>query len=231
MKRPGRVYGRQEVLEADLILMDDRLELTPTLHGLKAFNEDVDGDVFVRKLGAFLRGIKHSDMAANGGKRRHKLLLTALSKNTATASVREQLMCPGPSPHSGMAYFGKAVDAVYTGRPEARDMPLVVLRDIADLNRGVGRSFAFGEFKSNRGAIIRIDDYLDKKSRALIIEREGNKDDRVGGFKGIAYGSFDGMLKLVDLRGDVRRAVLILTAGGKEIDCTVNALTLEGLLT
>ena len=68
-------------------------------------------------------------------------------------------------------------------------------------------------------------------SQELVVEVEARKTERTHGFKGIAYGSFDGVLKVVDLRGDIRRAVLILTAGGKQIECTVNALTVDALKT
>ena len=138
--------------------MERRIELTLTLHGLEAYNEDVDGEVFARKLGAFLRGIKHSDITVNGGKRRHKLLLTQLSKNTATASVREQVYVGGLPPASGMEFYENALDAVYHKRREARNLPFKVLKDIVALNTGAGHTFKFGEFKSNRGNIIRIDE-------------------------------------------------------------------------
>lgn len=207
--------------------MDARLELTLTLYGLDKFNEDVDAEIFARKLTAFLKGIRHSDMAANDGKRRHKLLLTELSKNTATASVREQVVVRGMSAESGLAFYSRAVEAVYNRRPEARTVPVNLLNDIVVLNNGAGHSFAFGEFKSNHGQIIRIDDFLEKAARSVMIERaKENQGESVPerGFTGIAYGSFDGTLLEVDSRGNVPRGKLILTAGGREVDCTLNAL-------
>lgn len=214
--------------------METRLELTLTLHGLDTFQHEVDAMVFARKLAAFLRGIKHSDSAANGGKTRHKLLLTDLRKNTATASVREQMVVKGPLAASGMAYYSRAVDAIYNKRPEARALPIVLLNDIVSLNRGAGHSFAFGELKSNLGQLIRIDDYLARTVESLIIERA--TADQVAeiaerSFSGIAYGSYDGVLKAVDLRGDVKKGKLVLTAGGREIECTLNALTTPELQT
>lgn len=208
--------------------MDKPLELTLTLHGLDAFNEDVDAVVFSRKLGAFLKGIRHSDMAVNGGKIRHKLLLSELKKNTATASVREQVYVRGPPPASAMAFYSRAVDAIYNKRPEARSLPANLLQDIVSLNRGAGYSFAFGELKSNGGQLIRIDSYLGKVVDSLVAEiatanRVAPNPERK--FTGIAFGSFDGVLKAVDLRGEVKQGKLILTAGGREIECTLNALT------
>lgn len=208
--------------------MADHLELTLTLHGLDVYGQDVDGEVFARKLTAFLKGIRQSDKAVNG-KKRHKLLLTALSKNTATASVREQVYVPGPPAGSGMAHFENAVEAVFNNRPDARRLPLQLVKEIAALNSGVGHSFAFGEVKSNTGMLIRIDDYLGRRARELVVELEADSRAPAARFKGVAFGYFDGVLKLVDLRGDMWRGILILTAGGKQIECTVASLTVEQL--
>ena len=43
------------------------------------------------------------------------------------------------------------------------------------------------------------------------------------------YGSFDGVLMAVDLRGDMQKAALKLSAGGKEIECIVNAVAVSQL--
>lgn len=44
-------------------------------------------------------------------------------------------------------------------------------------------------------------------------------------FRGKSLGTFDGTLKLVDHRGTVKLAKLVLTAGGAEIVCTYNEQT------
>ena len=208
--------------------MSDRLDLTLTLHGLEEHHHDVDGEVFARKLTAFLKGIRLSDKAVNG-QRRHKLLLTELSKNTATASVREQIYNRGPTPSSGMRYFANAVEAVYYSRPETKDLDLGVVRQIANLNNGAGHSFAFAEFKTSRGTVIRIDDYLGRKARALTLQLDTAEEESVKLFTGIAFGSFDGTLEMIDIRGDMRKAVLTLTAGSRSIECVVSSLTVAQL--
>jgi hypothetical protein len=208
--------------------MVERRELTLTLHGLDAFNEDVDGEVFAKKLTAFLNGIRLSDKAVNG-RRRHKLLLTELRKGSAVASVREQVFVPGPPPGSGMSFYEEAIEAVYHKRPEAKRLPLPLLKSIDSLNRGSGHSFAFGELKSSTGIVIRIDDYLGRIARSLVSEAEAEKRARPVQYSGMAFAFFDGVLKLVDLRGDLWRGVLVLTAGGKQIECTVNALAIPDI--
>jgi hypothetical protein len=211
--------------------MTDRHELTLTLHGLDEFNDEVDAAVFARKLNAFVRGIGHADMAANGGRVRHKLLLTELKKNTATASVREQVVNNGPIARSSLRFYSQSVNAVYLGLPEARDLPIQILEEITKLNKGVGRSFAFGEIKIDTGQVLRIDDFFAKKANRLIAEVRQRACEVLApekSYEGIAYGSYDGTLKEVDLRGEIKTGKLILTAG-IEIDCTLNSLTPEEL--
>jgi hypothetical protein len=48
-------------------------------------------------------------------------------------------------------------------------------------------------------------------------------------FIGIAYGGYDGVLQAVDLCGDVKQGRLILTAGGREIVCTLHNLSSDEL--
>lgn len=43
-------------------------------------------------------------------------------------------------------------------------------------------------------------------------------------YLGTAFGSFDGVLLLLDSLAHSQRAVLVLTAGGKEIDCTITGV-------
>ncbi len=205
-----------------------RLELTLTIHGLDEYNRDVDAEVFVKKLATLLKGIRLSDKEVNG-RRRHKLLLTELSQNCATASVREQVYQAGPRPHSGLAHYEAAVEAVFARKPSAANLPLPLLREIASLNQGVGRSFDFGVFKSTSGTVIRIDDYLAKAAGQIVAEVETVKFSRPNRFSGIAFGYFEGILKLVDLRGDLWKGALILSAGGKQVECTVGALSDEEL--
>ena len=50
-------------------------------------------------------------------------------------------------------------------------------------------------------------------------------------FKGTAIETYDGIMKLVDIRGLFPEAKLILSAGGKEVSCVVPADNVEALRT
>lgn len=212
--------------------MDKRLELTLTIHGLDEYNQDVDGEVFARKLGAFVRGLAAADKAANG-KRVFKFLLTDLSKNTATASLREQVAVKGSRRGSGLSYYVAGVEAIYDNTPRAKDLPAAFVREVVALNKGVGHTFSFGEIKSNENFAIRVDEFLESRAEAIlssINHDEGllSETDRAG-FSGVAFVSLDGVLKAVDLRGVTQKAALVLTAGGKQIECVVNTLAVSKL--
>ena len=102
------------------------------------------------------------------------------------------------------------------------------------LNKGAGYSFAFGELKSTAGQLVRLDSYLGKTASSLLLEiADENKvaPEPERSFSGIAYGSFDGVLKAVDLRGEVKQGKLILTAGSREIESTLNNLSGDELRT
>ncbi|KPL53608.1 hypothetical protein ABB55_16455 [Prosthecomicrobium hirschii] len=208
--------------------MSDRSEITLTIHGLDTHNQDVDGEVFAKKFSAFLKALAAADIAANG-KRRHKFMVSALAKNTATAAVRERIAVHGPVPGSSVAYCADGITAIYEDRPSARRLPKDFLKPIAALNSGVGETFAFGELKFDAGTVVRIDDFLRRRAEAILeeVERAESRQERL--FKGMAFGSFDGVLKLVDLRGDTKRAKLTLSAGGREIDCNVDEVEVEKL--
>lgn len=198
--------------EGDIIL---------TIHGLDEFNRDVDGEVFAEKLNAFIKSLIAADIAANG-KRRHKFLISALAKNTATAGIREQVAIKGGPANSGVDFYGHGLTAIYDDSPDARHLPKEFLRPIALLNRSVGDRFAFGEVKFKSGEIVRIDEFLQARAAKILEEVEQIEKGLERFFKGSAYGAFDGVLKAVDLRGEMKRAFLILSAGGLQVDCNVD---------
>lgn len=73
---------------------------------------------------------------------------------------------------------------------------------------------------------IRVDDFLYEQAKAVIKERAAAVE-RIVYYRGQAREAFDGTIKEADLRGDLPRVKLILTAGGKEIDCICKRLTVD----
>ena len=104
------------------------------------------------------------------------------------------------------------------------------MTDIARLSKGSEKQFAFGEIKSN-AEIIRIDSFLHERAERILADMRGDKQEGANVFCGLSFGSFEGVLKAVDLRGDTQSAYLILRAGGKQISCVVNNVPREELRT
>lgn len=200
--------------------------LTLTIHGLADFNGEVDGEVFAEKFSAFIKGLAISDETANG-ERRHKFVIAALIKNTATASIAEYQTKSGGHPtHSGIDYYEAGVEEVRLDSPAARLLPLELVRTIVTLNKGVGQRFEFGEIKAETGKVIRIDKYLaDRAERVLADMRR--KEGAALAFEGTAYGSFDGVLRAVDFQPTMKRGTLRLTAGDLPIVCNITHVSLE----
>jgi hypothetical protein len=196
-------------------------ELTLTIHGLLEYNAAVDGEVFAVKFQKFIRGLAAADKAANGS-RRLKFMISDLSKNTATASVKERpTQSPGVT-KSGVDYYVKCVTEIYNDTDHARTFDRDVVRNIADLNSGVGDAFAFGEIKQKSTAkIIRIDQFLQDRAKRVLSDIDRAETGRLPFYKGRAYGTFDGELRLLDALEATDRAILLLTAGGEKIECIV----------
>jgi hypothetical protein len=58
----------------------------------------------------------------------------------------------------------------------------------------------------------------------ILEEMETERQTATVRFRGTAFGSFDGVLELADFRGRIWKGALKLTAGNKEIECTIDAL-------
>lgn len=211
--------------------MSDRDTLTLTIHGLPAFNKDVDGEVFARKFFKLMQALAESDKAANG-KRRLKFLIEKLEKNTATAAVREQVSNEGAPPESGIEFFERGADAIYHDRPEARALPVEFVKYVQEIAQGAGKTFERGVIK--RGAndnTIRIDASLKKNVRRVLSDIERLSLGRIPPFAGKANISLDGTVTTLEGRGEVDKAVVVLTAGGREVECVVQRIPEEHLRT
>lgn len=207
----------------------ERDTLTLTLHGLPAFNEDVDGEVFARKFFKFMQALAASDEIVNGG-RRLKYLIDKLEKNTATAAVREQVVSEGPTPESGFDYFQRGADLIYHDRPEARVLPLRFVSYVHEIAGGAGQTFMRGEIKqASNDNSVRIDKNLVTNARRILHDIKRLSLGRIPPFSGKAHVSLDGTVVTLEGRGEVDKAVIILTAGGREIDCVVGRIEDEYL--
>lgn len=206
--------------------MADREILTLTIHGLPAFNKDVDGEVFARKFFKFMQALATSDETVNGG-RRLKYLIEKLEKNTATAAVREQVASGGSLYESGVEYFRNGASLIYHNSPKARELPVKFIRYVEELASGAGDSFERGELKIANDNDVLIDKNLEDNARSIIADIRRLQLGEIQPFSGNANISLDGTVITLEGRGEGDKAVVRLTAGGKEIDCLLHRMSEE----
>lgn len=204
-------------------MSDDTITLA--LHGLKADNDFVRADVFAKKLNAFVQGLIVADMMANGGKRLHTFVVEDLKKSSAIASIREKPRTRVRPSASAVRTWDRAARAIYNGEASARQFDRRFVKSVRTLSSGTEKLFDHAEVtvgEARGDKVLRVDDYLQRQSvevlRAISTDAEVQ---RAVAFKGVATGSFDGMLQVMDSRGQVLRAQLITTAGRIAIDCVV----------
>ena len=206
-------------------------EITLTLHGLNLTDGNVLARVFLAEFSRLLDALGSADQVLNNSKA-HDYLIVDLRASSAIAKLREtqrigkrtrkaaraQLL--GQRRSSPVTYFRQALTSIYNGDTDTRQLPARLVRDIAHLARDSGQTFAHGEVAFGTDNIIRIDDYLSRQAeRAVDRLSERDKEQSPRYYAGVGYTSFDGVLKELDARGALVRGKLILTAGGKEIDC------------
>ena len=79
--------------------------------------------------------------------------------------------------------------------------------------------------------MVRVDPLLMERTSAIITPVKIDLADQTGvsndWFKGNAQGSFDGEVKEVDLRGARPSVTLVLSAGGKQIECVCSQEHIE----
>jgi hypothetical protein len=204
-------------------------EVTLTLHGLTLTDGNVLARVFLFEFARLLDALGSADKTLNKtaahdyvivnlevGSAKAKLRETRRIGKRPRTAVRAELL--GQKPDSPLTYFRQALTSIYNGDSDTRKLPPRLLKDVAELAKDSGQSFAHGEVEFDHENIVRIDDYLSRQAQRAIVRLTGD-EGRPQYYRGVSYTSLDGVLKEVDARGLLVRGKLILTAGGKEIDC------------
>lgn len=202
-------------------------EVSFKLYGLALDNGKVRADVFVSKLRAFIEALKLSDRQANQRKS-HEFIIVGLGVSSAEAVVRERPSRTNVNRVSGVRFMQNAVAAIDQGRAlTPLDIPLELAQELAELPKGFGDTFNFGEIAFDGGPIVRVDDRFAIQVQHTIGELTEETTDKY--FKGISLSTFDGVLKRLDHLGKIVRGTLILTAGAAQIDCVFDSSNLPNL--
>ena len=206
--------------------------ITLTVHGLDADNQLVRADVFARKLAAFIKGLVAADKLANDGKRLHRFMIEHLKDGSAVAKVREKQRTRARPARSAVQTYDRSLRAIYNGERGAQELPPALVGSIRSLSLGTGKLLKHAEIAvgtDDAGKVIRIDEYLLRKADEVLRESPAAPHSALTYYRGTAMGGFDGMLEVLDGRGQTLRAKLITTAGNMEIDCVVPRHLFEAL--
>jgi len=187
-------------------------------------NRLVRADVFARKLAAFIQGLVAADKLANAGKSPHTFVIEQLKEGSAVAQVREKQRTKGGPAQSAVQTYDRSVRAIYNGEKMAYDLPSKLVSSVRRLSSGVGKILEHAEVATDpddAGKVIRVDEYLLRKADEALQQVTKLDVGTQAFYRGTAIGGFDGMLEVLDGRGQALRAKLITTVGNVEIDCVV----------
>ncbi|MBS0268204.1 MAG: hypothetical protein JSS54_04385 [Proteobacteria bacterium] len=206
-------------------------KLTIRVHGL-THQRLVDARVFAAKLSSLVQALSKTDKRRNG----HKCLQFVISDLKISSAVAEIAEKPASAKYfaqySSVSAVYETLEAVYNGQTSSLLHEPTLLSALKRLSSGANKDYSHLEIyvDQDESTAVRVDDFFEKQISLVEAAREDllatAKQRR---FVGTAHASFDGILKEVDLRGAVRRAKLILTAGGAEIDCVCNSVEVPEL--
>lgn len=205
------------------------------VHGPDAGTDEmVSASVFATKLGTLVRALRAADRAVNGVVT-HDYKIARLQSSSPTAILVETDI-PGAlqgnsAAASGITGFSDCSDAVIEGDRERALRYGNCASLIGALAKGANKRFGYAEVWTREQHVIRVDPFLVERSKAIISPKEVIASESVPFFKGVAFGSFDGVVKEVDLRGALPEIKLVLSAGGHELDCVCRAEDLEKIRT
>ncbi|XBQ15700.1 MAG: hypothetical protein ABL308_12165 [Oceanicaulis sp.] len=178
---------------------------------------DVAADVYARKLAAFIAALKAADKATSDGKGRYRYRIARLHTSIPTAIIREEGIAPlGEFDASGIESFLQCADLLKRGDPEA-----LRYGDCAKYLGALSRTnpeFGYAEAWDSKNRVVRADKFLRDQAKR-VLSPASRRPESAGWFKGATYGTFDGLLQVIDNRGRLPLLKIALSAGGREIDC------------
>ncbi len=207
---------------------NEQIELK--LFGLKGEGEDVRANVFAKKLSQLIKALKAADRQSHGNKT-FDYFISDLEYGSAFAAVAERPYSTKKFPKTSSVLVVQDVAvSVRDGRGIPKETSPTIASVLSMFGRGADKAFSHGEIgvKGQPDTVVRVDKFFEKKAERAFREYKASSNI-VNLFEGVAYGTFDGELKEVDLRGTVASAKLILNVGGRELDCTCNSVTVENL--
>ena len=207
-------------------------QLQFVVHGTDTATDDmVSAAVFARKLGALVRALRAADKAVNRGVEWHDYKIARLHTSSPTAILQERTkpkygIIRG---RSGIDALDRCAGAIAEGNVEqARSFGQCAM-EISRLAKGSQREYGYAEIWTTSSKVWRVDPFLMERAVAVIQPESAMPEEDAAWYKGVAYGSFDGVVQVVDVRGALPQIKLVLSAGGKQIDCVCRSEDIESI--
>ena len=197
------------------------------IHGPNAEREElISGSLFANKLAVLVRALKEADRQING-EAVHDYKIARLESSDPTVTLMEARRPQFEDAiiaRPGITGFDDCVGAILEGDRERALKYGKCSTYVHQMAGGAQKTYGYGEIWTKAGKreenLIRLDGFLGEQTTAVIHpEIVRPVDDGTDWYKGTVHASFDGAIKAVDLRGELPEIKLILTAGGKELDC------------
>lgn len=195
------------------------------VHGPDTATDEVSAGIFSRQLNRLFLALQAADRAVNGRKH-HDYVIAKLSSSAPMALLRERPIprYRGRVPlwQSGIEAFEDCADAVKVGAEDRAGKYAQCVKHISKFSED-----GYSEIWTKDDTVFRVDSFLIERAKE-VMERPTDhspsllKHDQAptrAWYKGTAEGSFDGTVKVADMRGALPQITLVLTAGGAEIEC------------
>lgn len=212
-------------------------QLVFALHGPDKGSDEVDAAVFAAKLSHMISALKEADKSANG-KPKHQYVIQRLQSSTPTVFIKERdIKTQGEliiRPQSGIDAFRRCAAAVFRGDKLSALEYGTTARKIERLATGVNdNKFSYAEVYAGSADIIRVDDFLRTRAASIASpfigsEISHSEQSNALWFSGAVTGTFDGILKAVDLRGAAPECILVVGESAS-ITCIFDAQILTNV--
>lgn len=200
-----------------------------TLYGLDHHGGEVEAIVLYEKLKKIVDALRKLDSFYNSSGL-HKFMVNDLRFSSAAVFLREKQVKHRIVRRSPSARFAEIGQSVATGTSTTIDNAAdeFALKTYEGLASGSGKKFSYGVIEAPNLTAVRLDQRLESRVKSIIRQAtEVAESAPAQYFRGVALETYDGVMKLVDIRGLFPEGKLTLSAGGKEISCVVQAKDVE----
>lgn len=200
-------------------LRDDQVRVS--VYGLKRLADRVLASAFTAQVIAVVDALRVSDRNVNNGRALYDYAIADLRPGSAIA-VLSKVPVSRKRGNDPINPFGSAMESVTKEDASFISSHQFFLPSVARIMKGVGHKFSHSDLEIPQFKPFRIDDFMARQ-----VSRLSRKvaNDGEPYFRGVAIGSFDGVIEAVDIRGITPLVKLTLAAGRKEIDCICRGWT------